>query len=96
MEPIKAWTPTIATCGLEYYNSDHIPQWKNSLLLATLKNERLYLMRLDNSFSAITETHEYFTGKYGRLRDICISPQGRVYISTSNGSNDKIIEIKGN
>jgi aldose sugar dehydrogenase len=92
-EPIKAWTPTIATCGLDYYNHDLIPQWKNSLLLATLKNSRLYQLKLDDTFSSITTTNEYFTNNYGRMRDICISPAGKVYICTSNGGNDKIIEI---
>lgn len=93
VEPIKAWTPTIATCGLDYYNSDLIPQWKNSLLLVTLKNARLYQMTLDDAFSSITTTNEYFSGKYGRVRDLCISPIGKVYLCTSNGNNDKIIEI---
>jgi len=92
-EPIKAWTPTIATCGLDYYDHDLIPQWKNSLLLATLKDSRLYQLKLDDGFSNITTTNEYFTNKYGRMRDICISPGGKVYICTSNGGNDKIIEI---
>ncbi|HWR32873.1 MAG TPA: PQQ-dependent sugar dehydrogenase, partial [Chitinophagaceae bacterium] len=32
-EPIKAWTPTAAVCGMDYYNSNLIPQWKNSLLM---------------------------------------------------------------
>ncbi len=94
MEPIRAWTPTIATCGLDYYNSDLIPQWKNSLLLVALKNARLYQMKLDDSFSKIDSSNEYFTNKYGRMRDLCISPAGKVYICTSNGSNnDKIIEV---
>ena len=92
-EPIQAWSPTIATCGLDYYNADLIPQWKNSLLMVALKNARLYQMKLDDSFSSITNTNEYFTNKYGRMRDLCISPEGKVYICTSNGSNDKIIEI---
>ena len=92
-EPIKAWTPTIATCGLDYYNHDLIPQWKNSLLMATLKNSRLYQLKLNDTFSSISTTNEYFTNKYGRMRDICISPVGKVYICTSNGGNDKIIEI---
>lgn len=92
-EPIKAWTPTIAPSGLDYYNHDLIPQWKNSLLLATLKNSRLYQLKLDAGASSITETNEFFTTKYGRMRDICISPEGKVYICTSNGSNDRIIEI---
>lgn len=93
-EPVKAWTPTIATAGLDYYNHDLIPQWKNSLLLATLKDARIYQMKLDNSFTTVTATSEYFTGKYGRMRDLCISGTGKVYICTSNGgNNDRIIEI---
>jgi glucose/arabinose dehydrogenase len=92
-EPVLAWSPTLATCGLDYYNSDLIPQWKNSLLMATLKNSRLYQMKLDDSFTSVTNTNEYFTNKYGRMRDICISPDGKVYICTSNGNNDKIIMV---
>jgi len=92
-EPIYAWTPTVATCGLDYYNSDRIPQWKNSLLLATLKNSRLYQLKLGSDKKTVSEVNEYFNGKYGRMRDICISPEGRVYISTSNGTNDKIIVV---
>jgi glucose/arabinose dehydrogenase len=95
-EPIKTWTPTAAVCGLDYYNKTLIPQWKNSLLLVALKNARLYQLKLDNTFTAITETNEYFTNDFGRLRDVCISPAGKVYICTSNGSNDKIIEINPN
>ena len=94
VEPIQAWTPTIATAGLDYYNSDLIPQWKNSLLLVALKNSRLYQMKLDDTFSSVASANEYFTNKYGRMRDICISPGGKVYICTSNGGNsDKIIEV---
>jgi len=93
VEPIKVWTPTIATCGLDYYNSDLIPQWKNSLLLVALKNARLYQLKLNEAFSSVSVTNEYFAGKYGRMRDLCISPAGKVYICTSNGSNDKIIEV---
>lgn len=92
-EPITVWTPTIAVSGMEYYNADAIPQWKNSLLVATLKNSRLYQLKLNTATTEITETQEFFTNTYGRLRDVCISPDGKVYICTSNGSNDKIIEV---
>lgn len=92
-EPLKVWTPTAATCGLDYYKSDLIPQWKNSLLLVALKDARLFQLKLNATFNSIEETTEFFTNKYGRMRDICISPSGKVYICTSNGGNDKIIEI---
>ena len=93
-EPIKAWTPTAAVCGLDYYNCNLIPEWKNSLLMVALKNARLYQMKLNDNHTSITETNEYFTNDYGRMRAICISPAGKVYICTSNGgNNDKIIVI---
>ncbi|RZM13539.1 MAG: PQQ-dependent sugar dehydrogenase [Pedobacter sp.] len=92
-EPLKAWTPTVATSGLDYYNSDLIPQWKNSLLLTTLKGQTLYQMELNSAQNGITSSNTYLNGKYGRLRDICISPEGKVYVCTSNG-DDRIIELK--
>ncbi len=85
---------TVAACGLDYYNGDSIPQWKNSLLLATLKNKRIYQLKLSADGQTVVSTKEYFNNVWGRLRDICISPAGRVYLCTSNGgNNDKLIEI---
>jgi len=94
-EPLKAWTPTIAVCGLDFYNNNLIPQWKNSLLMVALKESRLYQLQLNAAHTSITSTTEFFAGTYGRMRDVCISPSGKVYICTSNGSNsDKIIEVR--
>jgi aldose sugar dehydrogenase len=94
-EPIMAWTPTAAVCGMDYYNKDLVPQWKNSLLMVALKNARLYQMKLDATFKTITETNEYLNNDYGRLRDICIAPDGRIFVCSSNGGgDDKIIVIK--
>lgn len=93
VEPIQAWTPTIAPSGMDYYNNDAIPQWKNSLLLATLKNSRLYQLQLSEDGRTISEVNEFYTNSYGRLRDVCISPSGDVYLCTSNGSNDRIVQI---
>lgn len=93
-EPILAWTPTIATAGLDYYQHDLIPQWKNSLLLATLKNQRLFQLKLNDAGNAIDSSATYLHGSYGRLRDICISPAGKVYVCSSNGGNaDVLVEV---
>lgn len=92
-EPVKAWTPTIAVSGMDLYNHDLIPQWKNSLLLCTLKGSRLLQLQLSSNNIGIDAANEFYANKYGRLRDVCISPAGKVYFCTSNGNNDKIIEI---
>lgn len=93
-EPLQAWTPTIAVSGMDYYNKSLIPQWKNSLLVATLKNARLMQLKLNANYVTVDSTKEFFTGVYGRLRDLCISPEGKVFICTSNGSNDKVIVVE--
>jgi glucose/arabinose dehydrogenase len=92
-EPIQAWTPTVAACGLDYYNHDLIPEWKNSLLMVTLRGSRLIHLKLNAAHDAVIATGNYLNDTYGRLRDICISPDGKVYICTGNGNNDKIISL---
>jgi glucose/arabinose dehydrogenase len=94
IEPLANWTPTIAVSGMEYYDSDSIPQWKNSLLVCTLKDETLYQLKLNASGSQITEEKTFFRSDYGRLRDVCAAPNGKVYLCTSNGSGDMLIEIE--
>jgi PQQ-dependent dehydrogenase (s-GDH family) len=92
-QPIINWTPTIAPSGMAYYNSNYIPQFKNSLLLAFLKGTRLMQLKLNESQTGIAETTDLFMGNFGRIRAVCVSPEGKIYICTSNGSDDKIIEI---
>lgn len=92
-QPIKSWTPTIAPSGLDYYNNDYLPQFKNSLLLAVLKDTKIVQLKLNDSQSAITESKDFYVNEFGRLRDFAISPEGKIYVCTSNGSNDKLVEI---
>jgi len=82
--PLMAWTPTIAPAGLDYYDHAAIPEWKNSLLLVTLKTQSLRVLKLNASGDSVLQEQVYFEKVYGRLRDICVSPQGDVYLSTSN------------
>ncbi len=83
-DPLKAWTPTIAPAGIDYYSSGNISQWNNSLLLVSLKGKSLRSLKLNQEGSRITDEEIFFENQYGRLRDICISPAGDVYVSTSN------------
>jgi glucose/arabinose dehydrogenase len=94
VEPIFAWTPTLAPSGIDYYNHNAIAQWKNSLLVTFLKGRRLMQMKLSDDGSAIEGVHEFFNSEFGRLRDVAISPDGKVYICTDNGDDgDMIIEV---
>jgi len=92
-EPIYAWSPTIAPSGIDYYNNPAIPQWQNSLLVAVLKDSELLQMKLNDAGDKIEAVKILYKNTYGRLRDVCISPDGKVYMITSNGTDDKIIVV---
>ncbi|MGX5819380.1 PQQ-dependent sugar dehydrogenase [Chitinophaga lutea] len=92
-EPIwSTGNGTYALSGLDYYNHDRIPQWKHSLLQVSLKNATLYQLKLSADGRSVASSKAYFGGKFGRLRDVCVSPVGRVYICTDE-SPGKIIEV---
>jgi aldose sugar dehydrogenase len=104
VEPIKAWTPTIAPAGIDYYNNPAIPEWQNSLLMVTLNSvgSDLRLFKLNPAGTQITSETILYDNTWGRLRDLCIAPDGRVFISTSNrdgrgtprNGDDRIIELR--
>ena len=94
-EPIwSSGNSTIAVCGLDYYSHSLISSWKNSLLMLTLKNASIRQLKLSADGRSITSTQTFFKDQWGRLRDLCISPAGKVYVCTSNGgNNDVLVEI---
>ena len=85
---------TFAYCGMDYYNNDRIAAWKNCLLLTTLKDATLRVLKLNASGQTVNAEQIFFKNKFGRIRDICISPAGRVYLCTGNGGNaDVLVEL---
>jgi len=80
--------PSTGPSGTDFYSSNAIPGWQNSLLVAQLKNSTLTRLKLSNDgLSIISDTIHYFRGK-GRFRDVVVSPDGlKIYIACdSSGS----------
>jgi glucose/arabinose dehydrogenase len=86
VEPLTAWTPTIATSDIIYYDHPAIPEWNGRVLLTSLKNKRLYALGLDDAGMEVVDEDQYFFDLWGRLRDICMCPDGSVFLAT-NGEN---------
>jgi|GEM_PF-340785 len=103
-EPLSVYyeKSTLAVCGIDYYNNKLLPEWQNSVLMATLKSSTLVQIKLSNDGLEVVESNEYFKNNFGRLRDVLVAPDGRVFIGTSNwdaygdqrDGSDKIIELK--
>lgn len=84
IEPIHSWTPVIAPAGMTYYGSEAIPDWKNTLLLTTLKGKSFRILFLSEAGDSIDSEEILFENLYGRLRDVAVGPDGAIYLSTSN------------
>ena len=101
-EPIAAWTPTLAVAGITHYHHGAIPEWNNSLLMVTLKESELVQLSLSDDGMSVEEETVWFDEWFGRLRDICVSPEGAVYVAVSNRDgrgnprpgDDRIVEFK--
>ena len=100
-EPIAAWTPTLAVAGTGFYHQDAIPEWTNSLLMTTLKESELVQLKLSADGSEVVEEQVWFDEWFGRLRDVAVAPDGRVFVAVSNRDgrgdprpgDDRIVEF---
>lgn len=84
IEPLLSWTPTIAPSGMAFYGHKNIPEWENSLILTSLKARSLRVLKLNDEGTKILSDVILLENEYGRLRSVCVSPRGDVYVSTSN------------
>ncbi len=90
-EPLWIWSPTFGVSGIEYYDHEAIPEWRGSILVASLKidtdehyGHRLQQVLLDQEGERVIEVNDYLVNTFGRLREVMSSPDGRVFIFTSN------------
>ncbi len=83
------WAPS----GLLYYDSDKIPEWKGMFLVAALRGQHVMVMDLDLENNRVNSVEKIFQDEYGRLRNLVQSPDGDVFVLTSNGDNDKILRV---
>lgn len=101
-EPLVEWTPTVAVAGLAVYVSDRIPEWTGSLLVTSLAGRTLYRLVLSGDGTSVVEREALYRDEFGRLRDVLVSPDGLVYLATSNRdgrgrpveADDRILRIR--
>ncbi len=85
-EPLVAWTPTIAPSDIIWYNHPSIPELQDQLLMTVLKEQQLISFQFNESGTEVTEQTALFTEEFGRLRDICVGPDGTIYLATNGDS----------
>ncbi len=77
-QPITHWTPSIAVCGIDFYDNNIFTNWQNNLFVTSLKFENLYRLEIENG-KVIEKELIYSTGS--RVRDVETGPDGFIYVA---------------
>lgn len=86
VEPLAAWTPTIAPSDIIWYDHWAIPEFRNKLLMTVLKDKSLIAFGFNEAGDSVISEKKFFKNEFQRLRDICVSPEGKIYLATSGSS----------
>jgi glucose/arabinose dehydrogenase len=89
----KSGSSTVAPSGITFLIGKQWKQWEGALAVATLKDMRLRLLYFtDLGVFRGVKIPPQFDHTFGRLRTAQQGPDGCLYVTTSNGSNDQIIK----
>jgi glucose/arabinose dehydrogenase len=79
-QPILYWTPSIAPSGMTFYTGGHFPGWEGDLFVGALAGRHLRRVRIRND--RVVEQEVLLSGVIGRIRDVRLGPDGKLYILT--------------
>ncbi len=77
-QPVINWTPSIAVSEIEFYTGKKFPNWKNSLFIGSLAQQKF--LRVVLAGGRVVHREEVFHG-LGRVRDIKTGPDGDLYLA---------------
>ncbi len=80
-QPVFYWTPSIAPCGTIFVTGDRFRNWRNNMLVGSLRFQ--YLERVVINGHAVMHRERLLEG-IGRVRNVVMSPDGLVYVAIEN------------
>ncbi|HEX6918249.1 MAG TPA: PQQ-dependent sugar dehydrogenase, partial [Phycicoccus sp.] len=85
---------TQAVCAAEFLEGEQWGAFDGALVVTALKGAKLLVLTLDDQ-GALAEVSipEATNGPYGRLRAARLGPDGALYVTTTNGDDDKLLRI---
>jgi glucose/arabinose dehydrogenase len=90
----RSGDPTVATSGATFVSGSAWGAWNGALVVTALKDSSVRILLLSSSGTLLaTWKPAVLDGTYGRLRAAVRGPDGSVYLTTSNGSDDKILKV---
>lgn len=87
-QPKLYWTPSIAVCGIDFYEGDIFPEWKYDLFAGGLASRELHRLQIEDG--EVVDSSIVMKGA-GRIRDVASGPDGYLYL-VLNGP-DRIVRL---
>lgn len=87
-QPIYAWKVSPAISGMAFYDNDKFANWKQSVFIGALSQQKLLHLKVDGD--TLKDEEVVFEGE--RVRDVKVGPDGYVYILT-DASDGKLIRL---
>lgn len=91
-----AWSsgsPVEAVSGAAFLSGGQWGDLDGTLVVGALRGEKLLFMTPEGAAIAQVGVPAALDGSYGRLRAVRLAPDGALLVSTSNGSDDRILRI---
>jgi glucose/arabinose dehydrogenase len=89
----KSGLSSLAPSGITFLSGTQWKQWDGALVVATLNDMRLRVQFYsDLGIFRGEQFPAQFNRTFGRLRSVKQGPDGCLYVTTSNGANDRIIK----
>lgn len=85
---------TIAPSGGDIIRGETWGQYSGALAMAVLKGQHLRLLKFDpTSNYKLLDEEVFFNRDFGRIRSATMGPDDKLYLTTDNGNDDKIIVV---
>jgi glucose/arabinose dehydrogenase/putative cell wall-binding protein len=84
---------TLATSGGAFASGTQWADYNGHLFVSTLKQSDVRRFSINDAGTSLGNPATHFDNAWGRLRAMVSGPGGQMYVTTSNGSNDRVIRI---
>ncbi len=88
--PVFDFTPAPAISNLTFHRGERFHNWKNDILVGSLKAMALYRLRIEDGVVLDQET---LAKGIGRIRDVEMGADGLVYLAVEHGDNGSILRL---